>query len=126
MELYNTDFNLVMPSLLEGSRVMITPLDKSHTAELYETAKDESIWKHYTFIKMGGHDRFQDFIMSSVNAEATGREFTFTITDKEKNKMIGGTSFLDIVPESRSLEIGRTWIAPYLQGTGFNTECKYS
>jgi RimJ/RimL family protein N-acetyltransferase len=54
----------------------------------------------------------------------SGSEYTFTITDNRINMMVGGTSFLDIQPGTRSLEIGRTWIAKYLQGTGFNEECK--
>ena len=54
----------------------------------------------------------------------SGNEFTFTIIDNRIGRMIGGTSFLDIQTETRSLEIGRTWIAKYLQGTRFNEECK--
>lgn len=110
---------------MEGSCVKLVPLIKEHTIELWETAKDESLWEHYTFRRMGSYEKFEAFINHSINEALTGKEFTFTIIDNSTGKAVGGTSFLDIQPASRSLEIGRTWIAKYLQGTGFNAECKY-
>lgn len=74
---------------------------------------------------MGSFEKFEEFINHSIKEAKTGKEFTFTIFNKANGKAVGGTSFLDIQPLSRSLEIGRTWIAKDLQGTGFNGECKY-
>ena len=37
---------------------------------------------------------------------------------------MGTTTFLDIRPEHRGLEIGATWLAPTARGTGANTEAK--
>ena len=114
-----------MPGLLEGERVKLVPLETQHTAELWESAKDESLWEHYTFRRMGSYEKFEEFINHSIDEAKKGSEFTFTIIDKKTGKPVGGTSFLDIQPLSRSLEIGRTWLAKELQGTGFNAECKY-
>jgi RimJ/RimL family protein N-acetyltransferase len=114
-----------MPEILEGKRSKLIPLNESHINELWETAMDESIWQYYTFRKMISLERFTNFVLESIKMAKNGSEFTFTIVDKGSEKMIGGTSFLDISPQNRSLEIGRTWIAPSLQGTGFNTEVKY-
>lgn len=116
---------LPVPSKIEGKRVLLIPLELSHAEELWETAKDETIWTHYTFRQMKTYERFLDFINDSVRFMTEGKEFTFTVIDKSTGKMMGGTSFLDIQTATRSLEIGRTWISPLLQGTGFNTECKY-
>ncbi len=118
--------NFVKPQALEGSAAVLVPLEAKHTAELYECGKDESLWTHYTFRQMRTYERFKDFIMSSVNAMENGtNEFTFCIMDKPSGKAVGTTSFLDIQPEVKSLEIGRTWISKDLHGTGFNTDCKY-
>jgi RimJ/RimL family protein N-acetyltransferase len=114
-----------IPEILEGNRVKLVPLTKEHTIELWETAKDESLWEHYTFRRMGSYEKFEAFTNNSISEALTGKEFTFTIIDNSTGKAVGGTSFLDIQPASRSLEIGRTWIAKHLQGTGFNPECKY-
>ncbi|MEO8513101.1 MAG: GNAT family protein [Ignavibacteria bacterium] len=114
-----------MPEILESRRVKLVPLESSNINELWGTAKDESLWEHYTFRRMGSFEKFEEFINHSIKEARTGKEFTFTIFDKTNGKAVGGTSFLDIQPLSRSLEIGRTWIAKNLQGTGFNGECKY-
>lgn len=115
----------IAPSRLEGKRVLLVPLELSHASELWETAQDETIWTHYTFRQMKTNERFLTFINDCINLMDAGKEFTFTAIDKTTGKMTGCTSFLDIQPPSRSLEIGRTWISPLLQGTGFNAECKY-
>jgi len=116
---------LKMPEVLEGSRVKLIPLIMDHAEELWESAKNEDLWEHYTFRKMENFDKFKDFLAGSLKEAETGRGFTFTIIDNATGKMRGGTSFLDIQPASRSLEIGRTWLAKELHGKGFNAECKF-
>ncbi len=118
--------DLIKPQPLEGSKALLVPLEAAYIDELYEYGKDESLWTHYTFREMKTYGRFKDFIMASVNATEAGvNEFTFCIIDKQTGKAVGTTSFLDIQPASKSLEIGRTWVAKHLHGTGFNVECKY-
>ena len=39
--------------------------------------------------------------------------------------VVGSTSYLNVVPEHRRLEIGNTWNNPSAWGTGANTEAKY-
>lgn len=116
---------MVLPQLLESKRVKLVPLESTQTKELWETAKDESLWEYYTFRQMESFEKFEKFTNNSISEAKKGKEFSFTIFDKKNGKAVGGTSFLDIQPASRSLEIGRTWIAKNLQGTGFNAECKY-
>ncbi|HMQ78554.1 MAG TPA: GNAT family protein [Ignavibacteria bacterium] len=116
---------LKMPEMLEGKRVKLIPLSMAHAEELWESAKNEDLWEHYTFRKMESFEKFKDFLSGSLREAESGKGFTFTITDKSTGKMRGGTSFLDIQPAARSLEIGRTWLAKDLHGTGFNAECKF-
>ena len=114
-----------MPDVLEGGRVKLVKLEESHIDKLWESACDESIWTHYTFREMRSKERFGSFIKESLTEAQSGTGYTFTIIDKASGKMSGGTSFLDINPFSRSLEIGRTWLAKDRQGSGINYECKY-
>ncbi|HAX48957.1 MAG TPA: GNAT family N-acetyltransferase [Bacteroidetes bacterium] len=113
-----------MPEVLEGSSVKLIPLSMAHAEELWESARDKDLWEHYTFRKMESFEKFKKFLEGSLAEAESGKGFTFTIIDKATGKMRGGTSFLDIQPASRSLEIGRTWLAKDLHGTGFNAECK--
>jgi len=117
--------NLKMPEALEGKRVKLIPLSMAHAEELWDSAKEEDLWTHYTFRQMGSIEKFKEFLKGSLAEAESCKGFTFTIIDKATGKMRGGTSFLDIQPASRSLEIGRTWLAKELHGTGFNAECKF-
>ena len=114
-----------MPEALVGKRVKLIPLVMDHAEELWESAGNEDLWTHYTFRKMESLEKFKEFLQGSLAEAESGKGFTFTIIDKASGKMKGGTSFLDIQPASRSLEIGRTWLAKELHGTGLNAECKY-
>ena len=49
----------------------------------------------------------------------------FAIVDSQSGRAIGATSYLDIRPADRGVEIGFTWIARAFQGTLVNPECKY-
>jgi len=49
----------------------------------------------------------------------------FTIVHQPSNQIIGRTTFMDIHPQHRGVEIGRTWIARQHQGTAVNPEMKY-
>lgn len=49
----------------------------------------------------------------------------FAIVDKASGRVIGVTSYLDIRPGDRGVEIGFTWIAKPYQGSLVNPECKY-
>lgn len=37
----------------------------------------------------------------------------------------GSTRLMDISRQHRGMEMGWTWLQPYLWGTGFNEECKF-
>lgn len=49
---------------------------------------------------------------------------TFLVTDTRTGAAVGCTSFMDIDPANRSVEIGSTWYAPAARGTRINPECK--
>ena len=40
-------------------------------------------------------------------------------------ELVGHTSYLNVRPDDRVLEIGNTWLTPSAWGTGANTEAKY-
>lgn len=48
----------------------------------------------------------------------------FVVTDSATGAVLGSTSFMDIDPANRSVEIGSTWYAPAARGTRVNPECK--
>ena len=49
----------------------------------------------------------------------------FAIVHRPSCAVIGRTTYMDIQPQHRGLEIGRTWLARAHQGTNVNPEMKY-
>jgi RimJ/RimL family protein N-acetyltransferase len=55
----------------------------------------------------------------------TSTRLAFTIIDKNKNQVIGSTSFGNISERDKRIEIGWTWIGKEFHGKGFNNNAKY-
>jgi len=111
------------PVILEGERVLLTPLTKEHFNDLFAIAKDPKIWE---FISINGADEavMQRHLQSALLKRATGEQYAFTVIDRKTGNIIGCTLFHNIYPEHRKLEIGWTWYAPQYWRTGYNRECK--
>lgn len=112
----------VQPVILTGRTVRIEPLTLEHAPALH---------RHYApeiFAPMVDWPEGSD-LAAFVEWERRGRELPasslFVILLAETGEPIGATSYLDIRPAHRGLEIGRTWIALSHQGTRVNPESKY-
>lgn len=112
------------PVILQGNKVTLMPLDRSHFNELLQIGADTRIWE-YMSINGADPDRLKRHLESAVLKRATGEQYPFTVFDNQKNKIIGSTLFHNIFPEHRKLEIGWTWYDPAYWRTGFNRECKF-
>lgn len=111
------------PTILEGKRVKLVPLDNDHFADLLEAAKQKIIWQNMS-IDFSDRDRYLTNLKSAVLMRASGEQYPFTIIDRSTNKIIGSTRLHNIFPKDRKVEIGWTWYDPKYWGTGYNTECK--
>ena len=111
------------PVILEGERIRLEPLTKTHFTALAAVAKDERIWE---FISINGADEntLLNHLRSATLKRATGEQYAFTVIDKQSGAIIGSTLFHNIFPEHRKLEIGWTWYSPPYWRTGYNRECK--
>ncbi|WP_026560918.1 GNAT family protein [Bacillus sp. J37] len=110
--------------ILEGEHVKLLPMQKHHIQGLYEAGCDRNIWTHLPK-EIARFEDMKDFVESALYNREKGTEFPFVITQKETNKIIGSTRFLDISPLNKTLEIGWTWLHPSVWGTQINEECKY-
>ncbi|HET8894401.1 MAG TPA: GNAT family protein [Gaiellaceae bacterium] len=99
---------------VDGARVRLEPLEPRHEDALWEIAQDERIW---TLMKVRGNESralFRDWF------ESIDLGFAHYFDDA----LVGHTSYLNVRPDDRVLEIGNTWLAPAAWGTGANTEAK--
>ena len=112
----------VEPVTLEGRAVRVEPLELRHAPGLLAAADPEL----FRFTPQGPAE------WSVAGFEADIRKVTaladvvaFAMVHVRTGAVIGRTTYMDIRPPNRGLEIGRTWIARPHQGTGVNPEVKY-
>lgn len=107
---------------LEGAAVKLVPVSMDHLDGLWEAAKPEEIWT-YTASKVRNMEDMEQTIKHAIQEREGGTAYTFTVYNNE-NRIIGSTTFLDIKPAHKSVEIGSTWYHPEVWRTRVNTECK--
>lgn len=114
----------VEPVTLDGKTVRVEPLGWEHSDDLreqYDRFPDLLLW-HGIKPADGSDEAWRAYMERSLTLP--GR-MPFAIVIKETGKAAGTTSFLEIRPEHRGLEIGYTWIGKEYQGTHVNPENKY-
>ncbi len=109
---------------LEGEKVRLIPLEKSHKDGLLKAATDGKLWEMW-FTTVPSEKNIDNYIEHALSEKQKGKEFPFVVLDKKNGDIIGCTRYYNIQPEHRRLEIGYTWYAKKNQRTGVNTECKY-
>jgi RimJ/RimL family protein N-acetyltransferase len=114
----------VEPVTLDGKTVRIEPLGLEHSAGLRAAyMRDPDILRYHNIAPYDASDEaWSDYMQRSTTLP--GR-MPFAMVLKETGQAVGTTSYLDIRPEHRGLEIGYTWIGKDYQGTQVNPENKY-
>ena len=110
--------------VLEGQHVRLTPLAEEYIQPLWQVAQHADIWRYMPF-DVSTRERFEAYLTSFIEDAARGRVMPFaTQRTGSTLEVVGATSFLEIVPAHRRLEIGATWITPEHQRSPVNTEAK--
>jgi N-acetyltransferase len=115
---------------LEGTLVVLEPLEPRHEEGLFEAARDPGIWQYLPFDAGGAHSpgeshpAFRSWFEAALAASEEGSEVAFATLDARTGEPIGSTRYLALRPAHRGLEIGWTWLAPSYWGTGANVEAK--
>jgi len=119
----------VTPVLMEdpsiAHSIRLEPLEARHAPDLFGVA-DRELFRHTMQApdewSIGGFDREIEKVKSLPGVVA----FAIILREgKGAGRAIGRTTFMDIKPEHRGLEIGRTWIGRAYHGTRVNPEAKY-
>jgi N-acetyltransferase len=113
----------VEPVTLTARGVALVPLALPHEEGLRAAAADGELWK----LRITSVPEPQDtraYIQTALQMRETGSRFAFAVTDQASGTVLGSTSYHDIVPAIRRVEIGYTWYARRCQRTHVNTTCK--
>ena len=112
------------PVTLDGWTVRIEPLSMEHAAGLRNLYLRDPDLLRYHWLKPedGSLEAWDVYVRRTL--DMPGR-IPFAIVMKDSGQPAGTTSYFDIKPEHRGLEIGYTWIGKEYQGTQVNPENKY-
>jgi RimJ/RimL family protein N-acetyltransferase len=113
----------VQPVTLSGQIVRLEPMTIDHVPDLARVGLEPELWRLQPR-PIDTEDDMRDYVLRALDAQSRGSLLPFTIFDRATDQVIGSTSFLDIAPEHRRLEIGATWLTSAYQRTGANTEAK--
>jgi len=113
----------VEPVTLSARGVALVPLDLSHEDGLRAAAADGALWTlRVTSVPEPLETRA--YIETALKMREEGRRFAFAVTDEATGTVLGSTSYHDILPAVKRVEIGYTWYAARCQRTHVNTTCK--
>ncbi len=111
----------IAPVTLHGRFVRLEPLEAKHAAGLHAAADPK------LFVHTSQHPpewSVRGFELEIASVLALPDTVALAIVLQETGVAIGRTTFMDIRPEHRGVEIGRTWIGRAFHGTRVNPEIK--
>ena len=116
----------VVPVVLEHDLVRLEPLALDHYEGLAEISQDPALFRYMTFDRITEPGRLRAWMEQVIAGEmARGEAVAFAIRELTGGRIAGCTSYMDIHPKDRGVEIGRTWVGTAYQRTAVNTTAKY-
>lgn len=111
---------------LNGIHVTLRRTKPNDTPALWDATQGQAaeIFRWYTH-PVVSLNQMEEWVSKALNEQRNGTSIAFVTIDKISGKVAGGTRFMTIERENRSVEIGNTWLAPGFQRTALNTEAKY-
>ena len=110
----------VEPVILESRNVRLLPLSIEHQAGVRAASSDGQLWK----LRVTSVPEPEDALAYIQTALQTDSRFAFAVTDATSGEVLGSTSYHDILPAVKRIEIGYTWLAARCQRTHVNSTCK--
>ena len=115
--------SFVQPLVMCQNGVRLEPLSLAHEEGLRAAAADGTLWK----LRITSVPEPQDtraYIETALQMRADGHRFAFAVRDDATGEVLGCTSFHDILPAVKRVEIGYTWYRKSVQRSHVNTTCK--
>jgi RimJ/RimL family protein N-acetyltransferase len=115
----------LLPHVLEGSTVLLSPLSDMQLPELTRVALSApAVWTHIPW-RMQDAAGVAQVAALALELQARGDAVTFSTRLRQTGNLIGGTTIRVVDRSVPSVEIGGTWILPEWQRTRVNSETKF-
>lgn len=113
----------VDPVILSDRGVELIPMELEHEAGLRAAAADGELW-NIRVTSVPEPEQTRKYIEDALAMRHAGNRFPFVVRNIATGTIIGSSSFHDIVPAIKRVEIGWTWYARSVQRSHVNTTCK--
>ncbi len=113
----------IAPITLTAHGVTLEPLSLNHEAGLRAAAADGELW-NLRITSVPTPDETRNYINAALKSREEGHRFAFAVIEEASGRVLGTTSYHDILPNVKRVEIGYTWYAKRVQRTHVNTTCK--
>ena len=113
----------IEPVTLSGRGILLEPLALNHEAGLRAAAADGELWK-LRVTSVPEPEQTRKYIEDALAMREAGTRFAFAVLEAQTGTVLGCSSYHDIVPAVRRVEIGWTWYARRCQRTHVNSVTK--
>jgi RimJ/RimL family protein N-acetyltransferase len=111
----------VAPVTLELNGIRLEPLAHGHAQGLLAAAQDGELWK-LRVTSVPEPEQVSQYIATAL--EMRPARMAWAVTDAASGRVLGTTSYHDIMPAIDRVEIGYTWYGKGSQRSHVNTTCK--
>jgi N-acetyltransferase len=115
--------SFVTPITLSQRGIRLEPLALSHEEGLRLAAADGELWK-VRVTSVPEPENTRKYIEDALKMREDGNRFAFAVINEADGKVLGSSSYHDIIPVVKRVEIGYTWYAKSAQRTHVNSTCK--
>ena len=113
----------VRPVTLEARGIKLEPLGLEHEDGLRAAAKDGELWK-LRVTSVPEPENVATYINTALEMREEGDRFAFAVVDTKTDAVLGSSSYHDILPAVKRVEIGYTWYAARCHRTHVNSTVK--
>ena len=113
----------VEPVTLSARGVDLVPLSLAHEEGLRAAAADGALWT-IRVTSVPEPEQTRSYIDNALSMREAGNRLAFAVVESASGKVLGCTSYHDIVPAVKRVEIGWTWYGKSSQRSHVNTTAK--
>jgi RimJ/RimL family protein N-acetyltransferase len=113
----------IEPVILNDRNVRLEPLNLAHEAGLRAAAADGELW-NIRVTSVPEPEQTRKYIEDALAMREAGNRFAFAVIQDSTGQVLGTTSYHDILPAVKRVEIGYTWYGKSSQRSHVNSTCK--
>jgi RimJ/RimL family protein N-acetyltransferase len=122
LQIQNRETMLIQKQRLEGSHVVLEPMQIAHIQALQEAVLDGEAFNLW-FANVPKPEDMQNYVEQAIKAMEQGN-IAYVVISKKTGKLVGTTRYYNVDHANKRAMIGYTWYADSAKRTAINTEAK--